>query len=160
MRKQWILLFCVAWFVFVGGSEKPKSLFRFHVQTMQQAPKETLIPIHLSDPPSVFFVRKQPDLDERHMSEIQMMEDGSVLVIFNEQGQRKLANLTQGNLGSFLVVISNGRVVYAPIIDVVMGDGQFVIPGGMSPNEVTKINKAIQNPSPVAAPRSIRRNVR
>lgn len=143
MRAGLFLALIFAWFVFVGSSEKPLPMLRFHVQTSQKFGKEKVIPVTLIDPAARIFIGKYPDLSEKDIQSLEILDKGRVLVVFNEEGRRRLEEMTRANLEIIMVVICNGRVVYAPLIDMIISDGRFIVPEGISAQEARELNDVI-----------------
>jgi hypothetical protein len=46
--------------------------------------------------------------------------------------------------GRIMVVILNGRIIYAPIIDTVLGNGILTIPRGVLPAEIPELNELVK----------------
>lgn len=106
-----------------------------------------MVPVTLADPPQVVYVRKHPDLSERDIEKAQMIDGGRVLLTFTRSAKPRLESLTRASVGGVLVVVFNNRVVYAPVIDVALTEGKFVIPSNVSPQEVDALNSWLQQHS-------------
>ena len=71
--------------------------------------------------------------------------DGSILVEFTDFGQTKLEVGTSTGRGLIMVVIINGRVVYAPRIDTVLVNGCLLLPAGsITLEEMAQINGDVE----------------
>ena len=69
--------------------------------------------------------------------------DGTVVVDFDDFGKTKLEVATNTGRGLILVVIVNGRVVYAPTIDTTLIQGSLALPpGSIFPDEIKALNDA------------------
>lgn len=130
----------------VAGSDPPKSTFRVHVQTVVQgAPGTQVLAVTLINPTKQIMVRAQPELSERDIMSVESAPADSGVALkltLSEHGRFVLSTLTTENQGKVLVVFLNGRVVYAPIIDRIIGDGFLIIPRGVAPEEVTPLEEA------------------
>jgi transcription termination factor Rho len=58
-----------------------------------------------------------------------------------------LEELTAKNNGRLLIIILNGRIIYAPIIDTKLSTGQFLIPSGITKEETQQLQNLIQTQS-------------
>jgi hypothetical protein len=64
-------------------------------------------------------------------------------VAFDDFGKTKLEVATNTGRGLILVVIVNGRVVYAPTIDTNLTQGALALPAGsIFPDEIQALNDA------------------
>jgi len=65
------------------------------------------------------------------------------VVNFDDFGKTKLEVATNTGRGLILVVIVNGRVVYAPTIDTTLTQGTLALPvGSILPDEIQALNDA------------------
>jgi hypothetical protein len=136
-----------------AGHTPPKVTLRIHVQTTGegQSPLEVA---HIQVPPAgeEILVRAIPELSENQLVAVQ--QDASGLHLgFNHVGQVDLNAATAQNQGRMLVVLIDGNVVYAPIIDTQITNGVLDIPHqippivvqllqGVAAQNVRKANKA------------------
>jgi hypothetical protein len=64
---------------------------------------------------------------------------------FDDFGKTKLEVATSTGRGLIMVVIVNGRVVYAPRIDTVLGNGCLLLPAGsVTPEEMIQANADVE----------------
>jgi hypothetical protein len=126
-----------------AGSSQPRVMMRFHVQANEVLPKEQLTPIQLLNPPQLIYVKRLPEVTEKHFQSIDRLPNGAVMIQLNQAGTSLLDAATSTYLGAILVVICNGRVLYDAIIDVPLRDGKFVIPGGMTDEEIQAFKRFI-----------------
>jgi hypothetical protein len=116
-----------------AGHTPPKVLLRVHVQTTGdgQSPLEAVtIPV----PPEgdSIQIRAMPEVSEREL--IKADQDASTLhLYFNHVGKVNLSAVTAQNQGRMLVVLLNGIVIYAPIIDLQITNGELDIPHPVNP---------------------------
>jgi hypothetical protein len=74
---------------------------------------------------------------------VRALADGTVVVEFDDFGKTKLEVATNTGRGLILVVIVNGRVVYAPMIDTNLTKGALALPAGsVLPEEMQALNDA------------------
>jgi len=142
--KSWIvaLLCLVLWegSLLAGGS-KPAIVLRFHIQVSEheQVDNNSVIRVFVPDPDEAVLIHKFASLSEKNVAQATALADGGTLIQFDSTGSTILDTDTTTNIGKILVVICNGRVIYAPIIDQPMRQGRMVLPG-ILPEEV----KALQ----------------
>jgi hypothetical protein len=121
-----------------AGGGRPKVIFRIHIETTRGLPGDQSLSVALVNPPMEIPVGRFAELSERNLAGAIPYEGrpGAVLVTFDDQGSRRLATLTEANNGKRLVVLLNGRVVFSPMIDAPLPNGQIVIPSGVAPEEM------------------------
>jgi len=120
-----------------AGHSAPKIFFRIHVQTAGQglsAQEATTITI----PPrgEQIQVRTLPEITEQDIVDVQPNAAGGIHVTFDHVGTVALNAVTAQNQGRLLVVLIDGFVVYSPIIDEQIDNGQLDIPHPISPQIV------------------------
>jgi preprotein translocase subunit SecD len=125
------LLFGLFIFMFLparAGHSPPKVVLRVHVQTVgeglsaQQATTITIPPDN-----EQIQVRTLPEATENEIVDVRQDASG-VHLQFNHVGQVNLSAVTAQNQGRILVVLIDGYVVYAPIIDEQITNGELDIP--------------------------------
>lgn len=120
-----------------AGHSAPKIVFRIHVQTTgdglsaQQATTITIPPRG-----DQVQVRTLPEITEQEIIDVQPNAAGGIHVTFNHMGTVALSAVTAQNQGRLLVVLIDGFVVYAPIIDEQIDNGQLDIPHQLSPQVI------------------------
>lgn len=128
-----------------AGGSKPDVYMRFHMQLPPNLPPEEGVPIALTDPEQLISVSRIPEATDKDFADIQKLPDGRVLVTWNSTGQVLMETSTSGNMGKILVVICNGRVVYAPMIDVPLRGTHFMIPANrITDEEVAAVQALIR----------------
>ncbi len=129
-----------AWF-WIGAAEKPPVLLRVHLQAPEGVKGMVTVPITLLNPPATIAIRNIPEVSEKEIRKIQSLPDGTVVVEFDDFGKTKLEVATNTGRGLILVVIVNGRVVYAPTIDTNLTRGTLALPAGsILPAEIEALN--------------------
>jgi hypothetical protein len=117
-----------------AGHSPPKVFFRIHVQTAGQglSPQQAA---NVTIPPrgEEIQVRTLPEVTERDIVDVQPLDSGGIRVTFNHVGTVALNAVTAQNQNRILVVLINGVVVYAPIIDEQIDNGQLDIPHALQP---------------------------
>ena len=132
-----------AWF-WIGAAEKPPVLLRVHLQAPEGAKGMVTVPMTLLNPPATIAIRNIPEVSEKEIRKIQSLPDGTVVVEFDDFGKTKLAVATNTGRGLILVVIVNGRVVYAPRVDTILNQGCLLLPpGSLTPEEILRANEEI-----------------
>jgi preprotein translocase subunit SecD len=111
-----------------AGHSPPKVTLRIHVQTTGEG-QSTLEVTQLRVPPDnqEILVRALPEVSEGQLIDAEQDADGLHLR-FNHTGQVDLDAATAQNQGRILVVLIDGQVIYAPVIDMQITSGQLDIP--------------------------------
>lgn len=129
--------------VWMGAAEKPPVLLRVHLQAPEGAKGMVTVPVTLLNPQETIAIRNLPELSEKEIRQIRTLADGTVVVEFDDFGKTKLEVATNTGRGLILVVIVNGRVVYAPTIDTNLTRGTLALPAGsLLPEEIQALNDA------------------
>lgn len=132
------LLGLILW---MGAAEKPPVLLRVHLQAPEGAKGMVTVPVTLLNPQETIAIRNLPELSEKEIRQIRTLADGTVVVEFDDFGKTKLEVATNTGRGLILVVIVNGRVVYAPTIDTNLTRGTLALPAGsILPEEIKSLN--------------------
>jgi hypothetical protein len=127
-----------------AGHSPPKVTLRIHVQTTGegQSPLEVT---QLRVPPAgdVILVRAIPEVSEIQLIGVQQDASGLHLQ-FNHTGQVDLDAATAQNQGRILVVLIDGNVIYAPIIDTQITNGELDIPHQIPPQILQLLQEVAQ----------------
>ena len=127
--------------LWVGAAEKPPVLLRVHLQAPEGAKGMVTVPVTLLNTPETIAIRNIPELSEKDIRQVRTMTDGTLVVEFDDFGKTKLEVATNTGRGFILVVIVNGRVVYAPTIDTNLSKGVLALPAGsILPEEIQALN--------------------
>ena len=127
--------------LWTGAAEKPPVLLRVHLQAPEGAKGMVTVPVTLLSPPETIAIRNIPELSEKDIRQVRALADGTVVVEFDDFGKTKLEVATNTGRGLILVVIVNGRVVYAPTIDINLTRGALALPAGsIFPEEIQALN--------------------
>ena len=121
-----------------AGHTPPKVTLRIHVQTTGEG-QSTLEVAQIRVPPAgdTIQIRAIAEVSENQL--VGAQQDASGLHLqFNHTGTVDLNAATAQNQGRIMVVIIDGNVVYAPIIDTQINDGQLTVPHQI-PNEVVQL---------------------
>ena len=111
-----------------AGHSPPKILLRIHIQTT--GPGQSPLAVStLTIPPNgeTIQVRTLPEATEQELVAVEQ-DDAGVHLHFDHEGQVALSAVTAQNQGRILVVLLDGVVVYAPIIDEQISDGELDLP--------------------------------
>jgi len=140
-----ILPFLVGLVVWMGAAEKPPFLLRVHLQAPEGAKGMVSVPVTLFQPNETIAIQSLPEVSEREIRRISTRADGTILVEFDDFGRTKLEAGTSTGRGFILVVLVNGRVVYAPRIDTVITNGSILLPpGAVTPDEIAQVNGQVE----------------
>jgi preprotein translocase subunit SecD len=128
-----------------AGSSRPQITFRVHVERGQSAGSSAqVMQIALTQPEQVITVGRYAELSETQVQSVLPTPDGGLMVLFNSTGTKILESATANNQGRVLVVFLNGRVVYAPLIDMPLRTGRILVPGPLDPAEVAALQQFLQ----------------
>jgi hypothetical protein len=129
--------------LWIGAAEKPPVLLRVHLQAPEGAKGMVTVPVTLLNPPETIAIRNIPEVSEKDIRGVRSQADGTVVVEFDDFGKTKLEVASNTGRGLILVVIVNGRVVYAPTIDINLTRGALALPAGsIFPEEIQALNDA------------------
>ena len=132
-------------FVFLGATPKPPLLFRVHLQAPEGSKGQVSVPVTLFNPSQTISIQSLPEVSEKEIRKVSTRVDGTILVEFTDFGQTKLEVGTSTGRGLIMVVIINGRVVYAPRIDTVLVNGCLLLPAGsITLEEMAQINGDVE----------------
>ena len=132
-------------FVFLGATPKPPLLFRVHLQAPEGSKGQVSVPGTLFNPSQTISIQSLPEVSEKEIRKVSTRVDGTILVEFTDFGQTKLEVGTSTGRGLIMVVIINGRVVYAPRIDTVLVNGCLLLPAGsITLEEMAQINGDVE----------------
>jgi preprotein translocase subunit SecD len=127
-----------------AGSSPPKVTLRIHVQVAGEglSPQEATT---IAVPPDgeEIQVRTLPEASERDLVEVQQDATGLHLQ-FNHVGTVNLNAVTAENQGRILVVMVDGRIIYAPVIDAQISKGHLDIPHQIPPQLVVLLQQLAQ----------------
>jgi hypothetical protein len=132
-----------------AASPKPKITFRAHIETGAAAglAPTQVQQVMLFDPEQMIYVRTIPEISENDIQAIEprITSQGiGALITLNRRGRVSLSTATNENLGRILVFMVNGRVIYAPVLDMPITQGQIFIPRGFLLEEIEMIKKQIK----------------
>ncbi|MCX6935280.1 MAG: hypothetical protein NTZ01_03675 [Verrucomicrobia bacterium] len=131
--------------IWIGAADKPPALIRVHLQAPEGAKGQVSVPVTLFSPSETIAIQSVPEVSEKEIRKVSKRVDGTILVEFNDFGRTKLEVGTSTGRGLILVVIVNGRVVYAPRIDTVITSGCLLLPAGaITPEETIQINGDVE----------------
>ena len=77
-------------------------------------------------------MRTLPELTEKNLVDVQQGASG-VRLMFDHVGQVNLSAVTAQNQGRILAVLLDGYVIYAPLIDEQITNGELDIPRQINP---------------------------
>ena len=139
------LLLVVGYALWIGAAQKPPFLLRIHLQATEGAKGMVSVPVTLFQPNETIAIQSLPEVTEKEIRMVSTRVDGTVLVEFNDFGRTKLEVGTSTGRGMILVVLVNGRVVYAPRIDTVITNGSILLPpGSITPDEILQVNGEVE----------------
>jgi len=126
----------------VAGSSAPQVFLRVNIQTAGegQSPLEVM---SMNLPPNneEILVRRLPEVTEKNLIGVQQDASGAVHLQFNHEGQVNLSAVTAQNQDRIMVVTVNGYVVYAPVIDEQITNGELVLPHQLTPALIQQLQE-------------------
>ena len=130
------VLFLLTFLPAHAGHSPPQVFLRVHVQTTGQGMSDQQVTT-IALPPNgeQIQIRTLPELSESELVDVQQDASGLHLK-FNHVGQVALSAVTAQNQERILVVLIDGNVVYAPIIDQQIESGELDIPRQVNPQAV------------------------
>jgi hypothetical protein len=144
---RWICL--LAGFLFLtflparAGHSPPRIFLRVHVQTTGEglsAMEATTIKI----PPNgeEIMIRTLPEVTEKNLVGV-AQDDSGLHLTFDHVGQVNLNAVTAQNQGRILVVLIDGFVIYAPLIDEQISNGRLDIPHPVPPQVLALLQDVV-----------------
>ena len=128
------LLFFLALTPALAGHSPPKIFFAINIQTTGNGlPSAQARPIQVPPDGETILIRAIPEVTERNLVDVQQDASGYVHFRFDHDGQVILSAVTGQYQGRILVVTINGYLVYAPLIDEQITDGELVMPHHIDP---------------------------
>ena len=91
------------------------------------------------------LIRTLPEVTERELIDVEQDASGTVHLQFNHEGQVSLSAVTAQNQGRILVVLINGYVIYAPIIDEQITSGELDLPHPIPPQILQLLQDLARN---------------
>lgn len=67
-----------------------------------------------------------------------------VLLVFNEEGKRIFAELTQANINNVVAIFLDGQIISAPVVRTAITDGKAVISGNFNPQEAKDLARDLR----------------
>jgi hypothetical protein len=120
-----------------AGHSPPKIFLRVNVQTTGDG-QSALAVVTIALPPNgeQIQVRTLPEVTEQELIGVEQDASGTVRLQFNHSGQVSLSAVTAQNQGRILVITINGTIIYAPIIDEQITNGELDLPHPLDPRIV------------------------
>jgi len=146
---RWICLLTVLSLLLLtsaqAGHTPPKIILRVHIQTMGNGLSDAQA-TRLTLPPNgeIIQIRTLPEVTEHNLINVQQDVSGSIHLQFDHEGQVVLNASTAQNQGRIMVVMINGFVVYAPVIDSQISTGELIIPHPFKPEAVRLLQETAQ----------------
>jgi len=128
-----------------AGHSAPSIFLRIHIQTSGEGlPASQATQVSLPPNGEIIMVRTMPEITERDLIAVQPDAAGSLHLRFNHDGQVALSVATGQNQGRIMVVMLNGVIIYAPIIDQQITSGELVLPRQLTPQALQLLQKAAE----------------
>lgn len=126
-----------------AGKTPPKIQFRVHVQATGGGDDQVQT-VYLPPNNEPIQIRSLPEVTEHDIVGVQPQANGT-LILFNHSGDINLSAATAQNQGRVMVVFINGYIIYAPIIDEQITNGQLLIPHPFSPDVLKLLQDVAQH---------------
>lgn len=114
-----------------AGSSKPEFTLRFFMQAAKGTNPAQVIALNVPNPDQIIPVNKFAVLTEKHVASMMKLPNGGTLVTLTDSGSKIMDTETSNNVGNVMVVLCNGRVIYAPEIDAPLRSGKIMLPPGL-----------------------------
>jgi preprotein translocase subunit SecD len=140
MRFTWLIvgLLPLLFLPAHAGHSPPKIFMRVYVQTNEGLPPSEAQPLVIPPNNEVIQVRTLPEVTEGDLLGVEADASGSVHFRFNRRGLVNLDAVTAQNQGRLLIVMIDATIIYAPVIDEQITNGELIIPHPLNP-EVLKL---------------------
>jgi preprotein translocase subunit SecD len=117
-----------------AGHSAPKIILQIFVQTTGEGMSATQATT-ISIPPNgeTIQIRALPEITERDLVDAHADASGAVHLRFDHEGQVVLSAFTAQNQDRIMVIMLNGYIIYAPVIDEQITTGELVIPHPLKP---------------------------
>ena len=128
-----------------AGHSAPKILLNINVQTSGEG-----LPLNqahsIAVPPNgeTILIRTLPEITQRDLVDVQVDASDAVHFRFNHDGQVALNAVTAQNQGRILVLMLNGYILYAPVIDEQISDGELIMPHHLDPKVIQLLQETAQ----------------
>jgi preprotein translocase subunit SecD len=125
-----------------AGHSPPTIILQIFVQTAGQGMESTQA-TSIALPPNgeIIQIRALPEITERELVDAQADASGAVHLRFNHIGQVVLSAFTAQNQDRIMVIMLNGFVIYAPIIDEQITTGELIIPHPIKPEALQALQE-------------------
>lgn len=125
-----------------AGHKPPQIVLRIHIQTSGEGLAQSQATV-ITLPPNgeAIQIRAMPEVTEQDIVDVQTDSSGAVHLFLNHRGKINLDAATGQNQGRILVVLLNGVVIYAPVIDEQISSGEFVIPRPLPPEAIALLKE-------------------
>ncbi|MDR0533551.1 MAG: hypothetical protein LBH01_06305 [Verrucomicrobiales bacterium] len=127
----------------MAGSDKPAVVLRLHLQNLDSQDMSKVTPLSLKNPDQLIYVDKFAFLSEKYLYDAKQLQDGRVIIQFDNIGVSAMETTTSASLGKIMVVIFNGRVILAAVIDKPIRDGRLIVPD-IGPEEFKQMELLIK----------------
>lgn len=117
-----------------AGHSPPKIVLQIFVQTSGEGLSATQA-TSIAIPPNgeVIQIRALPEITERNLADVRADVSGAIHLQFDHIGQVVLSAFTAQNQNRIMVIMLNGYIIYAPIIDEQITSGELIIPHPIKP---------------------------
>jgi len=117
-----------------AGKKPPQIIFRVFVQTAGVGlPTTQAINVPLPPTGEIIQVRALPEITEHNIFDVKTDATGNVFLTLDHPGRVNLSATTGEDQGRIMVVMLNGVVIYAPVIDEQITNGILEIPHQLDP---------------------------
>lgn len=142
-----LALFCSA-----GAKKSQPLVVAFFTESREHNTSAFAAPVTLHHPPRQAFIEKIPSINQNDVAAIFPFPaaDGSMGCAFklNTHGTFALETLSMSRRGTSLVAFVNGRQVIDMLIDQRVSDGIITIPRGLTPQDLTVLQKKYRTLAP------------
>ncbi|MGE4301743.1 MAG: protein translocase subunit SecD [Victivallaceae bacterium] len=99
-----------------------------------------------------YFINKRWEMDGQNIDRATPQQDPTTMkreigLAFNSEGTKQFANVTRANVGRQLAIVLDGKLYCAPVIKTAIENGNAVINGDFSQDEIKRISDALNSGS-------------
>lgn len=129
-----------------AGKKPPQILLRVHIQTTGEGlPDSQAVTIALPPNGELIQIRALAEATERDLIGVDVEPNGYLRLRFDHRAQVNISAATGQNIDRIMVVLLNGQVIYAPVIDEQITSGSLVIPVALPPQIVQDLKQLAQD---------------
>ncbi len=120
---------------------------KVEVRRAESKPAEGLTEATVAGTDEKVYLHKEVELTAQDIAQARAVEDKqagpAVEIVFTREGQKKIAQLSEGHKGKPLAILVGGKVIAAPVVRDKLGE-KVLITGKYTKDEAQKLAKSIK----------------